>query len=81
MQVCLHLDDVNILWELTNRADFLAQILLDFIGVKTTIGVVGGLIDFVAFLVQTLWQNNRISIKDIPGKSPRYLQTFWNFWP
>jgi len=22
MQVCLHLDDVNILWELTNRADF-----------------------------------------------------------
>jgi len=28
-----------------------------------------GLIDFEAFLVQTLWQNNRILIREIPGIS------------
>jgi len=25
MRICLHLDDVIILWEATNRADFVAQ--------------------------------------------------------
>jgi len=32
-----------------------------------------GLIDIVAFLVQKVWQNNRISIREIPRKFPRYL--------
>jgi len=30
MHVCLHLDDVNILWELTNRAVFVAQSFIGF---------------------------------------------------
>ena len=32
-----------------------------------------GLIDFVAFLVQTLWQNNRILIGEIPQVSVHIL--------
>jgi len=49
---CLHLDEVNILWEWTNRTDFVAE---SFIGFMAIIRVLEGLIDFVAFLVQKLW--------------------------
>jgi len=30
MHFCLHLDDVNILWGLTNRDDFMAQSFIGF---------------------------------------------------
>jgi len=36
---CSHLDDVNILWEWTNRADFVAQ---SFVGFKAIIRVFRG---------------------------------------
>jgi len=38
-----------------------------------------GLIEFVAFLVQTLGQNNRILIREIPGNSPRICKHFGFF--
>jgi len=34
MHICLHLDDVNIPWKLTNRADFVAQ---SFFGLEAII--------------------------------------------
>jgi len=30
MHICLHLDDIIILWEPTNQADFMAQSLFGF---------------------------------------------------
>jgi len=56
MHICLHLDDVIIPWESTKRADFMAQSFLDS---RLQYESLGGLIDFLAFLVQKLWKISR----------------------
>jgi len=53
MHICLHLDDVIIPWEPTNRADFLAQ---NFFYSRLQHESLEGLMNFLAFLVQKLRQ-------------------------
>ena len=60
MHICLHLDYVIILWELANRDDFAAQNVLD------SRLQYEDLMDFLAFVVQKLWQNKQILMREIP---------------
>jgi len=62
MHICLHLDDVIIPWESTNRADFVAQGLDSRLQYES----LEGLTDILAFLVQKLWQNKQKLIRKIP---------------
>jgi len=63
MHICLHLDDDVIPWVLNNRADIVAQSFLD---ARLQHESSEGLMDFLAFLVQQLWQNKHKLIREIP---------------
>jgi len=54
VHVCSHLDDVNIPWESTNEPISWLKVFLDS---KLQYEPLEGLMDFLAFLVQKLWQN------------------------
>jgi len=62
MHTCSHLDDVIIPWESTNRVDFVAQSFLDS---RLQYESLKGLMDFLAFVVEQLWYNNRLLIREI----------------
>jgi len=66
MHICLHLDDDVISWEANNQPDFAAQIVLDSTLQSESLK---GLMDFLAFLVKTLWQNRQKLIRGIPTNS------------
>ena len=68
MHICLHMDDVVILWELNNRADFVAQ---SFLESRLQYELSEGLTDFLVFLVNTSRQNKQKLIKGIPTFSLR----------
>jgi len=74
MHICLHLNDVIIPWESKNQADFVDQSLFGF---WDTIRVFRGLMDFLAFLVQKLWQNKRKLIREIPVNYSAYSSITW----
>ena len=61
---CLHLDYDVISWESNNPSDFVAE---SFFGLQYE--SLEGLMDFLAFLVQTLWQNKQNIIRGIPTNS------------
>ena len=63
MHICLHFDDDVIPWESNNRADFVAQTFLDS---RLQCVSFEGLMDFLAFLVQTSWQNKQKLINESP---------------
>ena len=58
MHICLHLDDVIIPCESHNQADIVAQSFFDSKLQDESSGV---LMDFLAFMIQKLWQNSRIN--------------------
>jgi len=60
MHICLHLDDD---WESNNPSDFVVQSFLDS---RLQYESFEGLMDFLAFLVQKLWQNKHKLIREIP---------------
>jgi len=66
MHICLHLDDDVIPWESNNPSDFVTQIFLDP-GLQYE--SLEGLMDFLGFLVQNLWQNKQKLIRGIPTNS------------
>ena len=55
MHICLHFDDVIILWEPNSRAYFVAQTFLDS---RLQYEYLEGVIDFIMFLVPNLWPKN-----------------------
>jgi len=59
--VCAYLDDTIILWELNQRADFVARICIGFYYVSLE-----GLLNFLAFLFPKLWPKNKCLL----GKPP-----------
>jgi len=63
MHVSAHLDGVIIPCKSTNRTDFVAQIVWDS---RLQYESLEGLMDFVAFLVHKLWQNNLKPYREIP---------------
>jgi len=63
---CLHLDNDVISWESNNPPDFVAQSFLDS---RLQYESLEGLMDFLAFLVQKLWQNKQKIIRGIPTNS------------
>jgi len=63
MHICLHLDDVIIPRESTNRADFVVQSFLDS---RLQYQSLEGLMNFLVFLVQKLRQNKQKLIREIP---------------
>jgi len=67
MHVCLHLDDVIIPWEPTNRADFVAHSF--FLDSRLQYESLEGLMDFLAFLVQKVCQNQQKIVRKIPTNS------------
>jgi len=69
-----HLVDVIIPWESTNRVDYMA---LSFLDSRLQYESVEVLMDFLAFLVQTLWQNKQKLIRGIPTKS---LENSYKIW-
>ena len=69
MDICLYLDDVITPWRPTKRADFAAQCFW-ILGYSRSLE---GLIYNEAFLVQMLWQNDRILIRKIP------VQPLWTY--
>ena len=71
MHICLHLDDDVIPWESNNRADFVAQLFLDS---RLQYESLEGLMDFLAFLVQKLWQNKQKLIREAPEITHRIPQ-------
>jgi len=66
MHIFLHLNDIIIPWEPTNRVDFVAQSVLDS---TLQYESLEGLMDFLAFLVQNLWQNKQKLIRGISTNS------------
>jgi len=72
--ICLHLDDVIIPWESTNRSDFVTQRFLES---RLQLESLEGLMDFLAFLVQKLWQNKQKLIRGIPVNSSAYSSINW----
>jgi len=72
--ICLHLDDVIIPWESTNGTNFVAQIFLDS---RLQYESLEDLMDFLAFLVQKLWQNKQKLIREIPEN---YSASSWINW-
>jgi len=63
MHIILHLDNDVISWESNNPSDFVTQSFLDS---KLQYESLEGLMDFLAFLVQKLWQNKQKLIREIP---------------
>jgi len=66
--ICLHMDDVVMLWELNNRADFVAQ---NFLESRLQYELSEGFTDFLVFLVHTSRQNKQKLITGIPTISLR----------
>jgi len=66
MHICLHLDDDVISWESNNPSDFVTQAFLDF---RLEYESLEGLMDFLEFLVENLWQNQQKLIRGIPTNS------------
>ena len=60
---CLHLDDHVMSCESNNPSDFVAQIFLDS---RLQYESLESLMDFLAFLVQKLWQNKQKIIRGSP---------------
>jgi len=67
MHICLHLDDVIIPWQSTDRVNFVAQDFFFILGYNKSLQ--GVLMDFIAFLVQKLWSNVQKLIREIPSNS------------
>jgi len=63
MYNCLHLDDISIPWESTKTILWLNFFLFYS---RLNYASLEGMMDFLAFLVQTLWQNKRRLIREIP---------------
>jgi len=80
MHFCLHLNDVNISSWPIELISWL-KVLLDPIAFQAIIEPLEGLIDFVAFLVQKLWQNIWILNREIPGNPPGFYTPFRVLWP
>jgi len=74
MHICLHLGDNVIPWESNNRADFVAQF---FFYSRLQNESLEGLMDILAFLVQTLRQNKQKVIRVIPGFYSVYSPLNW----
>jgi len=66
MHISLHLNDDIISWESNNPSDFVTQRFLES---RSEYESSEGLIDFLAFLVQKLWQNQQKLIRGIPTNS------------
>jgi len=63
MHICLHLDDVIILLGVEQSSRFCGSTFFDF---RLQYASLEGLMDFLAFLVQKLWQNKQKLIRQIP---------------
>jgi len=64
MHICLHLDNDVIPWESNNPTDFVTQKF--FLDSRLQYESSEGLMDFLAFLVQKLWQNKQKLTREIP---------------
>jgi len=60
---CLQLDYDVISWESNNPSDFVAESFFDS---RLQYESLEGLIDFLAFLVQKIWQNKQKITRGIP---------------
>jgi len=78
MHNCLHLDYVITPGSRPIKSILWIKVLLDY---RLQYESLEGLIDFVAFLVQKLWQNNQILIRKIPGNPPGVCKHFRVFGP
>ena len=63
MHICLHLDNDVTSRESNHPSDLVTRIFLDS---RLQYESFEGLMDFLAFLVQKLWPNFRILIREIP---------------
>jgi len=63
MQICLNLDNDVTSGELNHPSDLVTRSFLDS---RLQYQSLEGLMDFLAFLVQTLWPNFRILLRGIP---------------
>jgi len=78
MHICIHLDNDITSGESNNPSDFVTRSFLDS---TLQYKSLEGLMDFLAFLVQKLWQNKQKLIREISRSCSAMSSMIWVFWP